>query len=270
MLKNLNRKHEDKKVPNKKSKSFDFNPFLPYDPEMFVENISPTHVCLLNKYNVVDDHILLVTREFEEQSSLLTFADFSALWKCLVRFDSLAFYNAGQVAGASQRHKHLQLIPTPIIPDSEIGIPFDNVLARKAHLEEAFSAPELPFLHRCASLRDCCDIENRKAAEVSMQRYTGLLHELSRELSLMPSKNGDNQLQVSFGDRQPFAYNLLITREWMLMVPRAKEECRGISINSLGFAGSLFVRDEDQLRLVKEIGPMNVLEEVAFAKPSTH
>jgi len=29
------------------------NPFLPYDPEMFVADVTGTHVALLNKYNVI-------------------------------------------------------------------------------------------------------------------------------------------------------------------------------------------------------------------------
>ena len=42
------------------------NPFLPYDPALLVAPISPTHVALLNRFNVVDDHFLIVTRSFEE------------------------------------------------------------------------------------------------------------------------------------------------------------------------------------------------------------
>lgn len=38
------------------------NPFLPYDPLMYVADISATHVCLLNKFNVVDYHILACSK----------------------------------------------------------------------------------------------------------------------------------------------------------------------------------------------------------------
>ena len=85
-----------------------FDPFLPYEPEMFVADISPTHVCLLNKFNVIDHHLLVVTRAFEEQDAAINAADFAALWACMAEVDGLAFYNAGKLAGASQRHKHLQ------------------------------------------------------------------------------------------------------------------------------------------------------------------
>ena len=92
------------------------NPFLPYDPAMYVADASPTHVCLLNKFNVVERHLLIVTRAFEDQETPLTQPDFEALWTCLAEAEGLGFYNSGAVAGASQPHKHLQLVPLPLDP----------------------------------------------------------------------------------------------------------------------------------------------------------
>ncbi len=46
-------------------------------------------------------------------------------------------------------------------------------------------------------------------------------------------------------------------------MPRAREHFDSISVNALGFAGSLFVRDEAQLAAVKRAGPMAVLRAVA-------
>ncbi len=73
----------------------DHNPFLPYEQALYVADASPTHVCILNKYNVVDLHLLIITRQFEHQETLLTLADFRALWRCLIEYDSLGFYNSG-------------------------------------------------------------------------------------------------------------------------------------------------------------------------------
>jgi ATP adenylyltransferase len=42
-------------------------------------------------------------------------------------------------------------------------------------------------------------------------------------------------------------------------VPRAREHFETVSVNALGFAGSLFVRNERELQLVKRTGPMQVL-----------
>src|SRR5512139_3192564 len=47
------------------------NPFLTYDYNLFVAELSPTHVALMNKFNVVDHHLLMVTRAFEDQATLL-------------------------------------------------------------------------------------------------------------------------------------------------------------------------------------------------------
>jgi sulfate adenylyltransferase (ADP) / ATP adenylyltransferase len=48
-----------------------------------VAHLSPTHVCLLNKFNVVAHHVLVVTREFEQQTSPLNAADFDATLQVL-------------------------------------------------------------------------------------------------------------------------------------------------------------------------------------------
>lgn len=89
------------------------NPFLPPEKELLVADITDTHLAVLNKFNVVEHHLLLVTRSFEDQEMLLTLKDLEALWLCMAEYDSLAFYNGGREAGASQQHKHLQLVPLP-------------------------------------------------------------------------------------------------------------------------------------------------------------
>lgn len=67
--------------------------------------------------------------------------------------------------------------------------------------------------------------------------------------------------------RQTGPYNLLATREWMLLVPRSTECFHGISVNALGFAGALLVRDAEQLALLERHGPMTALRAVAVEIP---
>ena len=107
--------HFDKKLrdPTSTAKKGNRNPFLPYDPNLFVADVSESHVCLLNKYPILEGHLLIVTREFRHQETLLTCDDFAAAWRCLAETDGVVFYNSGPIAGASQPHKHLQLIPHP-------------------------------------------------------------------------------------------------------------------------------------------------------------
>ena len=57
-------------------------------------------------------------------------------------------------------------------------------------------------------------------------------------------------------------HNLLLTDAWMLVVPRVRERFESISINALGFAGSILVKDAAQLERVREVGPLALLRHV--------
>ena len=188
------------------------DPLGDYEPDLFVADIPPAHYALLNKFNVLPQHLLIVTRRFETQEALLTPEDFGALSSCLAELDWLGFYNAGREAGASQARKHLQLVPMP-------EIPIEPYLA---------SGGRLPFAHAFAPLAPGSD-----------------LHTAYRDLL-----------------RWDGPYNVLVTRRWMLLVPRSREHFESISVNALGFAGSLFVRNRRELDLVRKTGPMNILREV--------
>ena len=64
---------------------------------------------------------------------------------------------------------------------------------------------------------------------------------------------------------QSAPYNALVSREWMFVVPRSKEDFADISINALGFAGSIFVKSSHELARVRKAGPMAMLAAVAVA-----
>jgi sulfate adenylyltransferase (ADP) / ATP adenylyltransferase len=230
------------------------NPFLPYDQDLFVADISDTHVCLLNKFNVLDHHILMVTRSFQEQESLLTLNDFQALLVCLAEFEGLVFYNAGEAAGASQRHKHLQMVPLPLTAEVP-RMPIEPLL-NTARFEGTMGfVPGLPFLHVLVRLDSEWMAAPRKGAQALLQQYLAML----RAVGLSGGGAGEETIH-------PGPYNLLVTREWMFLVPRSIECFEGISVNALGFAGGLLVKDELQLNLLKTFGPMTALQRVAICE----
>lgn len=222
------------------------NPFLPYEEAMFVAGVSDTHVCLLNKFNVMDHHLLIVTREFEDQEALLTVADFQAMWSCLREFDSLAFYNSGEIAGASQPHKHLQQVPLPLGGGS-VPTPIDATVAETTFDGGLGMSPAFPFTHSIARVDQLRDRSVADAAKETEAVY--------REMVRGWGEPG-----------APKPYNLLVTREWMLFVPRAREKHGPISVNALGFAGSLLARDESELALIRERGPLGILEDVGVRR----
>lgn len=67
------------------------NPFLPYDEDLWVSHLSRTHTLLLNKFNLTDHHLLVVTREFEEQEVPLTVEDIGATMQVMQVHEALHF-----------------------------------------------------------------------------------------------------------------------------------------------------------------------------------
>jgi ATP adenylyltransferase len=63
---------------------------------------------------------------------------------------------------------------------------------------------------------------------------------------------------------QVLPYNLLVTRRWLMVIPRRREHVAGLSINALGFAGTLLAGDDRQMRALRAIGPIAALRSVAM------
>jgi ATP adenylyltransferase len=170
-------------------------------------------------------------------------------------YDSLGFYNGGLEAGASQRHKHLQVVPLPLAPEGP-AVPVEPLLSAAVVDENGFGTiPGFPFLHAFAIFDRDLLSSPVKAAENSHELYGEILRSLGMEA---PGREGLT--------RQSLPYCLLVTRDWMLLVPRSREHFGEISLNSLAFAGSLFVIKEEQLAHLRSLGPMKALASVALPK----
>ena len=254
VLATLARKDEALKIQAASVKSgANHNPFLPPEKDLSVTDISDTHIAILNKYNVVEHHLLIVTRHYEDQDILLTLNDFEALWLCLAEYRSIGFYNGGKDAGASQRHKHLQLVPLPLSPRGP-AIPIEPIIANERQTDgPLLTIPGFPFLHSFTRLRKELIHAPFAAARETFHIYASMLRRLSMSV---PSDHGLV--------RQSMPYCLLVTREWMLLIPRSQECFGDISLNSLAFAGSLFVRNEQQLEQIRSYRPMNILRSVTI------
>lgn len=196
---------ERKKRVQERPSGKDHNPFLPPEPALTLGAISDTHLCLLNKFNVLEQHLLIVTRRFEHQESLLDRADFEALCLVLQGIDGLGFYNGRAAAGASQPHKHLQLVPLPLLGDGP-DLPLEPLLL--AGIREGIAT--LPFAHAVCPLpaelwQGFCT-NPMAAAAVAHDRCLELLARLGIGARLQ---------QGSLHQTAP--YNLLMRRGWMLL-----------------------------------------------------
>lgn len=225
------------------------NPFLPYEEALYLGHLSPTHLALLNKFPVMSRHFLVIPQAFVHQETLLLPEDFIALARAIGESDALVFYNAGRVAGASQPHRHLQVVPLPF-EGAPHGTPIDPVLAIQKGRVGADIA-DLGFRHALGWLRnDPNGSPDTRGLE---------MHALYRQLIGLL---GITSVATAEGDRQSGAYNLIATRSWMVIVPRTREHFESISINALGFAGSLFVSNDAERALVRRVGPRAMLAAV--------
>ena len=240
---NLHHKDKAREDQNDKTKQLgqEPNPFLPYNPDMHVSDLSSTHLCLLNRFKLFDYPLLIVTRKFEEQERLLSFEDFQGISICMQEMDGIAFYNGGLSAGASQRHKHFHFIPYPL--DNKLStVPIDNILTALPLNAESISLDILPYQHVISRIDwsnfDSPDI----AAELLLSKYQSLLKSI-----VQPSS-----------DR--YSYNLLITQHWMMLALRSASDYQSIALNAMGFAGIFNVRSDTQVKQVKDLLPLTILK----------
>ncbi|MCD6293826.1 MAG: phosphorylase [Deltaproteobacteria bacterium] len=254
VVESLARKEADKILQTKRSKEKREkpNPFLPYEKDMFVADISNTHRCLLNKFNVIEHHLLIVTNTFEHQETLLTVRDFQAIWRCMTEFEGLAFYNGGKIAGASQGHKHLQLIPLPMASTGR-AVPMESLFEQPRKTPGVI--PELPFVHAFKRFSSITNVPLVMAAQALHQMYRLML----QQVGMNPFTERKEALQSG-------PYNLLFTREWMLLIPRSREFFESISVNALGFAGAMLARNPKEMALIEKKGGMGVLKHTTIAR----
>lgn len=225
------------------------DPFAPpYNHDLFVGHLSATHAVLLNKYNVLNDHLLLITRYWAEQASLLTPADCEALLRGLAGIDGLAFYNGGVEAGASQPHKHLQLVPLPLAPDGP-ALPCGELLETSVFTGGVGQMALLPFHHAVLRMDPAWIDDPARHGHSLAQAIASLW----RALGYDPN-----------GPDQPVPYNLLATRRWLWLVPRAHSGWDGLPVNALGYAGGLIARDQRAFDRLHEAGPMRLLTDCAI------
>jgi ATP adenylyltransferase len=253
-----------------------FDPFEnPPSQKLFGGAITPTHSFVFNKFNLVEDHMVIVTNHFESQSDPLNLNDMEAVWKCLVDLGGMGFFNGGRLAGASQPHKHLQFLPTPLVAGSSLALPIESILLDASYLSTALSTntldasalndavtplttivhPRLPFYNLFSLIPENIDVN--AAPAILLATY----HEFLRQ--------SQTQCEIH-GVEQPYCFNLLILKKWLLFVPRPKEclDNTTISINSMGFAGTLFVKSPEHFETVKQLGPMGVLQALTLPVPA--
>jgi ATP adenylyltransferase len=213
------------------------NPFLPWDRPLEVERLGSSHVVLLNKYPVQTGHLLLITQEWQPQAGWIAASDWQAVAWLAADTDGLWFFNSSAMAGASQPHRHLQLLPRAA---GELSCP----LAPLLQAQLAGHSERWPWAYKLSPRQD-----PQGGSDLPI-----LYAEHARALEL-----GDPS-----SDPHPHhPYNLLFNDDWFLTVRRTKEHCAGFSLNALGFAGYLLSTEASDRAWLAQHGPWELLQAVA-------
>ncbi|KCV68908.1 hypothetical protein H696_04327 [Fonticula alba] len=313
----------------------------------------PSHKVLLNKFPVDKGHVLVVSSDFAPQTGLWDAADSRAFVSALQTLsvapacdmdingapvdngsvdpgaarltlaelagEWILFYNLGANSGASQAHRHAQLLPcwalggydrpqeTPpagfewessAVPISRVLERWTSQQATPPRTNHLFQLPEnrLPFLH-LAALLDPEDFATSsdgraftpnavpgewtpRAASTVHHLYLQALERLASatDTKLPPAGPVPADCAHTLDSPGVLSANILLTRRWLLVVPRQhpavtlsftenrdaviastdlppeNDSPQGsptltFSMNALGFAGAVLVRDTQELAL---------------------
>ena len=234
------------KEMNKKADPF----HPPFEENQFICELFPSHNLLFNKFSFTRNHLLVTTKEYESQCSLMTFLDFIAVSKAIKAIDGYAFYNSGPHSGYTVDHKHFQVLP---LTGLHYGL-MDTIKERikenslvPSGEEGGFLIKEFRFRHIVRVFEDQNQKTSEKTAEIMLVNYL-------KALSSLENENGK------------ISYNLIWTQEWMFLALREKKCALGdIGFSALVYSGTLMAKDEGQVdRMVAIKNPIKILEEVSL------
>ena len=212
------------------------NPFEPWEKILEIDSIGKNHHIILNKYPVQLGHILLITNTWKSQSDWLEKNDWEAIKEVNNDTTGLWFFNSGPLAGASQPHRHFQLLRRDI---NEINCPREKWF---------LNFNNNPDLHK----KFLSNIIIKKFSKSSLSNEN--IYEAYLELS---ERLGIGNPKKDKIPKQP--YNILLTNKWMVLIKRKTDNLAGISINALGFAGYILVTKRSNISYLKKYGPENLL-----------
>ncbi|OZJ06981.1 hypothetical protein BZG36_00050 [Bifiguratus adelaidae] len=250
------------------------NPFLPYNPALFVSETA-THNILLNKFCVVPGHVLVVTKDFQPQTAPLLPPDLASAWYCLTNTSTpcVAYYNCGRLSGASQPHKHIQIIPMD--PQARHRPPIAAVLDAipekkycKYTKSQIYTLNTLPYINVVTLIEPT--IMGKVTTIEDAGHYLSDIFFSLFDAMIQQIRESDLEKGEAFAIHD-LSYNVIFTNEFMMMVPRGKDEYQVdglmMGVNSLGFAGMLLVKNEQE-RTAVQSSVLKVLATVGIPQGS--
>ncbi|KAI1426960.1 HIT-like domain-containing protein [Xylaria sp. FL1777] len=221
-----------------------FNPFENPSPALLVAQLPPSHRLILNKFAVVPEHFILATRDFKPQTHLLEPGDVDAAYACVQAYrkagqELFVFFNSGEHSGASQPHRHLQLLP---VDRMKLGLENTERGGEWAILADKVCGEEqtLPFTVFTSPISERMNTKERHLTYLSL--YKRAVRAVNAGLEAVE----EGEAQIS--------YNFAMTHTCMALCPRIAEgisikdgdrnDIGNIALNGTVLAGTALVKDE--------------------------
>ncbi|KAK0622544.1 ATP adenylyltransferase-domain-containing protein [Immersiella caudata] len=239
-----------------------FNPFANPSPALLITPLEPAHNLILNKFAIVPEHSILATKVFKPQTHLLEGDDLAAAYALIAAYhesgrELFGFFNSGEGSGASQPHRHLQFLDVGNMRDGlggGEGGKWGVVVGRLVRREEE-EGGKLPFRLFAEGIDGGMD--GKRLREVYLRLY-------GRACEVMGVDVGEGQEE---GEAR-VSYNLAMTREVMVVMPRVVEgaevrkggEVVGkLALNGTVLAGTALVKTQAEWDALRE-DPGQVIE----------
>lgn len=213
------------------------------DPGLTITKVNDTHLLVLNRYCVFRPQYLILTLDsYKRQTESLDETDLAAAWNVLQSMQSEHFviFNCGPKAGCSRLHKHMQMFPKL----DDFGLFPDQ------GYEESAAAPYKYFLARV----DGALAERGDTASMLSETHKRLWFE-ARDMWATSGEDGTGH----------FPHNVVLTKQWVMVVPRRKCNINGATANAAGMMGTIWVSNQRQIDEFLTLGPANVLSQLGVS-----
>ncbi|KAK2013537.1 ATP adenylyltransferase [Colletotrichum eremochloae] len=237
-----------------------FDPFeSPEKGPLFIVDLPDSgHNLVLNKFAIVPEHFILATKEFKQQTHLLEPRDLAATYACIEAYrqyahrneggdgELYAFFNSGPHSGASQPHRHIQLLPVARMRD---GLPEDSPWDVLAKQLASSDTPGVPFSTFADKINPCMTPEELHSTYLSL---------VNSAIEAVTAHIGT--IEDPCDGHAPISYNLAMTCDSLVVLPRLAEGATitqggtlvgKLSLNGTVLAGTALVKNEAEWDALK-------------------
>ncbi|CAK7262789.1 hypothetical protein SEPCBS57363_000223 [Sporothrix epigloea] len=262
-------------------------PFVDPDPAFVVARPGPEHVVELSMHAMLRPHYVLHTRLFAQQTEDLDLGDWAATWAVMLAIQQRAheppmmIYNCGYEGGASQGHKHVQIFTEPspgftLFPAEALSLADAKKTAKQTEADIVVQHDNVPFQHFVQRLTEpitpayllavyqrLLDYVRRAHTEHVNKKQLDFTSRVATGIANCPKKSHKKNPSGTDGHYTPadddmpastVANNVIMTPEWMCLIPRRRGGKDGTGAGSLGMLGLLWLKNSKERAHWEELG----------------